>query len=125
MWIFAYAKKLQRNGGTSGHGWKYERKAFPEPRNHNCQDIPADSHVVGQSGSGEVWRLVRAAQDFYRKTGQPFTDASGRIWPISEPCLRGGNDGLDYRMDRLKAIGNGQVPQVAALAFSILSEGLI
>ncbi|MDC7221624.1 MAG: DNA cytosine methyltransferase [Spirochaetales bacterium] len=28
-------------------------------------------------------------------------------------------------MDRLKAIGNGQVPAVAALAFVILSEGLI
>jgi hypothetical protein len=28
-------------------------------------------------------------------------------------------------MDRLKAIGNGQVPQCAAMAFSILTEGLI
>jgi len=30
-----------------------------------------------------------------------------------------------HRVDRLKAIGNGQVPAVAALAFIILSEGLI
>jgi hypothetical protein len=28
------------------------------------------------------------------------------------------------RMDRLKAIGNGQVPAVAATAFQLLSEGL-
>jgi hypothetical protein len=27
-------------------------------------------------------------------------------------------------VDRLKAIGNGQVPQCAAMAFKILSEGL-
>ena len=33
--------------------------------------------------------------------------------------------GVDSRVDRLKAIGNGQVPAVAALAFVILSEGLI
>jgi DNA (cytosine-5)-methyltransferase 1 len=33
-------------------------------------------------------------------------------------------DGLAYRIDRVKAIGNGQVPAVAATAFRILSEGL-
>jgi DNA (cytosine-5)-methyltransferase 1 len=34
-------------------------------------------------------------------------------------------DGVANRVDRLKAIGNGQVPMCAAMAFSILSEGLI
>ena len=33
--------------------------------------------------------------------------------------------GVAHRVDRLKAIGNGQVPQCAAVAFNILSEGLI
>jgi hypothetical protein len=28
-----------------------------------------------------------------------------------------------YGVDRLKALGNGQVPRVAATAFSILSKG--
>jgi DNA (cytosine-5)-methyltransferase 1 len=32
--------------------------------------------------------------------------------------------GVAHRVDRLEAIGNGQVPQCAAMAFSILSEGL-
>jgi hypothetical protein len=31
---------------------------------------------------------------------------------------------VDARVDRLKAIGNGQVPAVAATAFRLLSEGL-
>jgi hypothetical protein len=34
-------------------------------------------------------------------------------------------NGVKNRVDRLKAIGNGQVPQCAAMAFRILSEGLI
>lgn len=42
-----------------------------------------------------------------------------------QPTVHGVDDGLAHRLDRLKAIGNGQVPQVAATAFSILSEGLI
>jgi len=33
-------------------------------------------------------------------------------------------NGVAYRVDRLKAIGNGQVPSVAALAWRILSETL-
>jgi len=33
--------------------------------------------------------------------------------------------GVAHRVDRLKAIGNGQVPAVAAIAFTILSEGLL
>ena len=33
--------------------------------------------------------------------------------------------GVAHRVDRLKAIGNGQVPGVEAIAFTILSEGLI
>ncbi len=34
---------------------------------------------------------------------------------VSEPVLRRGNDGLRGRMDRLKALGNSIVPQVAAI----------
>lgn len=33
-------------------------------------------------------------------------------------------NGIAARMDRLKVIGNGQVPAVAATAFRLLSEGL-
>ena len=42
-----------------------------------------------------------------------------------EPIVGRVANGVANRVDRLKAIGNGQTPQCAALAFSILSEGLI
>jgi DNA (cytosine-5)-methyltransferase 1 len=47
--------------------------------------------------------------------------ADGQIEPIVGRVA----NGVANRVDRLKAIGNGQVPQCAAMAFSILSEGLI
>jgi DNA (cytosine-5)-methyltransferase 1 len=39
-----------------------------------------------------------------------------------QPLLRRVDDGVAARVDRLKAIGNGQVPSVAALAWRILSK---
>ena len=39
-----------------------------------------------------------------------------------EPPILGGNNVVANRVDRLKAIGNGQVPQVAATAWEILSQ---
>ena len=52
----------------------------------------------------------------------PF-ECSG--WWETEPGLGRVVDELAHRVDRLKAIGNGQVPAVAATAFNILSKGIL
>ena len=43
-------------------------------------------------------------------------------WWSTEPRLGRVAHGVAHRMDRLKALGNGQVPAVAATAFRILTE---
>jgi len=48
----------------------------------------------------------------------------GEAWRI-EPDLGRVAYGVAFGVDRLKAIGNGQVPAVAALAWRTLSEGII
>ena len=54
------------------------------------------------------------------------SDPSNSIGERStEPLMGRVAHGVAKRVDRLKAIGNGQVPQCAAVAFNILSEGLI
>ena len=49
----------------------------------------------------------------------------GGEWWKAEPKLDRMADGVADRVDRVKAIGNGQVPAVAAMAFRILSERLL
>jgi hypothetical protein len=43
-----------------------------------------------------------------------------REWPL-EPAVGRVVDGMAHRVDRLKALGNGQVPRVAALAWRLLN----
>jgi DNA (cytosine-5)-methyltransferase 1 len=51
-----------------------------------------------------------------------FSSAS---WWQTEPNVGRVADGVDARVDRLKAIGNGQVPLCAATAWKILSKNVI
>ncbi|WP_122433890.1 DNA cytosine methyltransferase [Pseudomonas viridiflava] len=54
------------------------------------------------------------------RKGSPGSCGHGlRPWP-PEPGMGRVADGMAYRMDRLKALGNGQVPRVAAAAFDFL-----
>ena len=53
-----------------------------------------------------------------------FEDLQGRS-DIPDPLIRGDRNGIPSYVDRIAAIGNAQTPQCAALAFNILSEGLI
>ncbi|SFP92947.1 DNA (cytosine-5)-methyltransferase 1 [Pseudomonas sp. NFPP07] len=59
--------------------------------------------------NGKDWQQIRRVP------------APGRRWPI-EPGVGRMADGVAFRLDRIKALGNGQVPRVAATAFTILSE---
>jgi DNA (cytosine-5)-methyltransferase 1 len=55
-----------------------------------------------------------------RQQGRGCATASSR-WP-SEPAVGRMAHGVAARVDRLKALGNGQVPRVAATAFNILAN---
>lgn len=41
---------------------------------------------------------------------------------VGEPAILGSNDGVAFQVDRLKAIGNGQNPKLAATAWRILTS---
>jgi len=91
----------------SPFGFNQERRRFyglahPLPRNEK----------LGWNIPRSWWLAKQATQHLVRS-------------PKSEPSMVGVVNGVAHRMDRLRAIGNGQVPEVAATAFRILSEGLI
>lgn len=71
------------------------------------------------------WLYSRALVEAYsEECSSDSRQAGGRYWE-SEPDVGRVVNGMAARVDRLKAIGNGQCPQAMALAWNMLSEGLI
>jgi DNA (cytosine-5)-methyltransferase 1 len=85
---------------------------------------PIDSNAVGVAAQG-LEQGSSDAQEWARpdiRPARPLRDGHG--WWQSEPDLGRVADGVAARVDRLKALGNGQVPLQAALAWRILAGGV-
>jgi len=63
----------------------------------------------------------RIAKEFEYRGNRQFGEQTENWWSVEPNILRVVN-GLAFRVDRLKAIGNGQVPEVARVAWEILSK---
>jgi DNA (cytosine-5)-methyltransferase 1 len=85
--------------------------------------ILAYSTSIRQQRQGLHGRPVHTKAHSHRKANFSLYSGEGktRSWLI-EPDVGRVADGVAARMDRLKAIGNGQVPLVAATAFQLLKE---
>jgi hypothetical protein len=80
------------------------------------------SELAHTENSGDVWRnwVMGFAQEEHNHRG---SQSNGRReWWQAEPNVGRVADGVAARVDRLKAIGNGQVPLCAATAWRILNE---
>jgi DNA (cytosine-5)-methyltransferase 1 len=77
----------------------------------------ANSNEQGDNW-GEWW--MGFAQQEYNSGGSP-TDGSREWWSV-EPSVGRVANGVAHRVDRLKAIGNGQVPLCAASAWRLLTS---
>ncbi|MFH1186089.1 MAG: DNA cytosine methyltransferase [Chloroflexota bacterium] len=79
------------------------------------RDDCTTNKLRGEQGSGEEWKPGR--QDF-------GILPLGSRWEIHQPAICREDDGLAFGVDRLRALGNGQLPIVAATAWRLLTDGL-
>lgn len=111
LWIVAHSK--------SKHDWQYS----PEQVQGQVQQsgkcfVKADVSNTDSQRLERQWEISGRA-----KSEQYYTCVNS--WWTTEPELGRVAHGVARRVDRLKAIGNGQVPAVVRAAWQILSEGLI
>lgn len=90
----------------------------PEPGNDRLHvPYPADKRHV--RGDGEFPENERLGSQGDYHAGRAETNDCGEWWS-AEPDVGRVAHGVAARVDRIKAIGNGQVPAVAATAFRVL-----
>jgi DNA (cytosine-5)-methyltransferase 1 len=111
MWIVAYS--------NCSHGKRNKRAKRTQEKYPN---LDGTSQLADAKNKGDVWRqwVMGFAQQKYDSAK---SSANGRRqWWKSEPNLGRVAHGVAARVDRLKAIGNGQVPLCAAEAWKLLNE---
>jgi DNA (cytosine-5)-methyltransferase 1 len=111
-WLVAYAKE-------SG-AWQHKSHAWRQRDGESLfANGCADQEVSSPSSNTSSERLERPQHQEWRAAEQLCPDWRGYA---SEPVLCRGDDGLSSRVDRLKALGNAVVPQVAAIPLARVKE---
>ena len=114
MWIVAYSSSFGGKAGLADTQGGQERDT--DQSQHSSANLANPTH------SGNVWREweLGFTQQKYNSGGSPI-DGSREWWSV-EPSLGRVAHGVAHRVDRLKAIGNGQVPLCAATAWRLLTR---
>lgn len=87
--------------------------------------IVADADGFGREGQREPgYRTEESRQIFARSTPARILNPEGlAAWRAAQPRVQRVVDGVAAAMDRHRAIGNGQVPRVAAATWNMLTRG--
>ena len=114
----------QRQEGTGGLGASGEALAHTNClRESQPQGCEPNQRRRASDSSSTVHHAVlgrHRTQESEVRTRRHSIEHSG--WWLAEPDVGRVADGVAARVDRLKAIGNGQVPRVAATAFSMMAN---
>ena len=114
VWILAHSESIRLQG------LRFKRGSGEHSETHGASHEPAgagsngDTWVVANSNSTGLEKLDTSAISERQglNTWIPFEAWSD--WPAQSPVC-GRDDGISNRVDRLKALGNAIVPQVAAV----------
>jgi len=108
IWIVARQRKVFSHTNNRQFGRQQQQES-------NGQKGSNMANTDNSFGGGQCWG-IRSAQKRHQEWDLHT------IFNQPEPVRM--VDGVAARVDRLKAIGNGQVPQVAAIAWELLTERL-
>jgi DNA (cytosine-5)-methyltransferase 1 len=127
LWIVAHSnssRKLQSEGSKQDKwrwaGYDGEEVAHTsgirlEEHGHSQAEdaIERSKEVSDTSSSGLEGRELPIGEE------EAYTTTGSTCWWDTEPRVGRVANGMAHRVDRLKALGNGQVPAVAATAFKV------
>jgi DNA (cytosine-5)-methyltransferase 1 len=121
IWIVGKNTKQHRLFSHALHNrdrWGQQQSESIKEANGNLPNSKCRDVQKSELQQGALFQKSRKASD-------RFSDGIGNaVWWATEPSVGRVANGLAGAMDRIKAIGNGQVPLCAATAWRLLKERL-
>ena len=122
IWIVGKSTEQSRFLSYSMYNGDRWGKQQPKSIKEKNQSVSNTSSIRLQ-GQRKHEQPFNTTQGKNRKTVELEYGSTSDFWSV-EPNVGKVVDGLAFRMDRLKSIGNGQVPLCAATAWKLLNERL-
>lgn len=144
-WCLARLPNSNSNGAPlRGHSWNYEesvgggeshlgggggycgKRCAPKPGEdpgddaNVCEDVP-DADGSGQQRQRRIRNAVNQEEGREREAGYAINECVGEHWRV-EPGMGRVVNGMANRFNRIKCLGNGQVPLQAAAAYILLDN---
>jgi len=123
------------NGGNDKSEELQRPETIPEPRNNGGERGVQELAISYNEGSHGQLRDSLEGSQGWKEERRHITKKS--LWPArpgqwqftfeqprTKPKLGRTTDGTSHRVDRLRLLGNGVVPQTAAIAWTVLNERL-
>jgi len=119
IWIVAKRNKLFSHSMHHRNRWRQQQQKSIKKEIEQISNTSS----IGLQGQRELKQSINSTQISNRKATELKYGSSSDFWAI-EPRMGRVANGLADRVDRLKAIGNGQVPLCASTAWRLLNERL-
>lgn len=116
IWILADFEKLQCDGCDYIAENRVEREEKSKSGNNSWKANVADTKCKRQQGQGEFINASNPEAHTERKADHLVNVCFGGVWSV-EPSVGRVANGVPARVDRLRCVGNGQVPQCMAEAW--------
>jgi len=120
IWIVGKSTEQHRFLSHSLYNRNRWRKQQSQSIEEKIKSIPNTSSI-GLQGQRKYEQSINSTQSRNRKTIKLEYGRTSDFWAV-EPNVGRVANGMADRVDRLKAIGNGQVPLCAATAWRLLNE---
>jgi len=120
IWICAKQREFLSHSQYNGARWWEQLKESFEEKNGNVANSSLSRLKARNKSSSRPKQYILEKQPWGSGDEQR---SSQYDWPL-EPNMGRVADGVAARVDRLKAIGNGQVSRVASTAWKLLNERL-
>ena len=117
----ANTSQLFSNGSNDNSRISMERETQPESGNRSWEKNVGESKCSGLEGQWSQSRKQEITQFWDSGPLADIRHIRNKSWWEAEPNVGRVADGVAARVDRLKAIGNGQVPLCAATAWRLLT----